>query len=157
MEYMKENGIEGDVCSNSWLRRQFEPSNPYAVTSTAFTSRIKMTMMVQRRDLSGTHIDLHYTNAHKAYLRQITILANRSFNDVVSFQMDDKAVVRFGPPGHPARAIDRNRRSLGNAELRPCSAWTTTLIPRHPSSLLWYSRIASMLTGTSLNPTTKEK
>lgn len=95
------------IPSEQWLRLQFAPKNPSAVTSLQFTGNLKVKFQVQSRQLRKSHIDLHYASATFRYLKEFAV----KFRDFcVLVAMDDKHHCKVGEPGHPVAAVERGKR-----------------------------------------------
>ena len=98
-------GIE--VPSIEWIRLQFWPRNPFSFTSKKYTGRLNIKFMVQSRQVSSDHPDVHYCAAIFKYLREFAIL----FREHAAFVcQDDKHFVKVGEPGSPVAPVERGRQ-----------------------------------------------
>ena len=96
-----------EVPSIEWIRLQFWPRNPFSFTSQKYTGRLNIKFMVQSRQVSCDHPDVHYCAAVFKYLREFAIL----FREHAAFVcQDDKHFVKVGEPGSPVVAVERGRQ-----------------------------------------------
>ena len=100
---------QSNVPSESWVRLQFWPANPFYASAARYTGRLALKHAVQSRQLSHHHPDEHYAAAVFRYLRELAVKAR----DVCSlvFQ-DDKHSMKVGEPNHPVAAVDRGKSVL---------------------------------------------
>lgn len=83
------------IPSNEWIRLQFCPSNPYAISALRYTGKFNMKFQVQRRQLRGSHVDAKY-GTYQYRLLKCFALTNKANTTLVC--MDDKAIVPVGEP-----------------------------------------------------------
>ncbi|XP_028416153.1 uncharacterized protein LOC114539744 [Dendronephthya gigantea] len=95
--------------SVKWLRYQFQPLNPNAVTAKYFKGTLNIKMMVQKRQVRVNHVDSHYCAAMWRYMREFAVM-HRDVVELVS--MDDKHKIKVGEPNYPLAAAQRGKQVL---------------------------------------------
>ena len=99
-----------DIPSESMVRFQFHPTNPYLNTASKYTGKYNVKYMVQQRLLHTRHIDSKYC------YNQWLLLKNfasewKEYSSLLS--VDDKAIVPVGEPEQPVSSnVRRLNRSL---------------------------------------------
>ena len=96
--------------TESWIRLQFYPSNPYTKAAVYYSGKFDVRYKVQQRLLRSQHMDSGYGLCIFRYLKHMAV----RFRDQVLFQcLDDKAIVPVGETGSPVSTGVRARhRSL---------------------------------------------
>ena len=97
------------IPSKSLVRLQFVPTNPYARTALAFSSKFDVQHKIQRRQLRVDHPDNHYCAALFRYFKHRAVEERSSS---VVFFCDDKAKVPVGEPAVPVSTGVRGRMSI---------------------------------------------
>ena len=93
--------------SIEWIRCQFWPRNPFSYSAKKHTGRLNIKFMVQSRQVSCDHPDVHYCAAIFKYLREFAIM----FRTQAAFVcQDDKHFIKVGEPGSPVAAVERGRQ-----------------------------------------------
>lgn len=90
--------------SETWIKLNFYPSNPYRKSATQYTGEFQVKHAVQQRLLRVQHEDANFA------FNQYTILKSFAvrWRDHSYFQcLDDKAIVPVGEPGRPVGAVNR--------------------------------------------------
>ena len=95
------------IPSVEWVRLQFWPKTPSALSSLQYTSRYKMKFMVQQRQWRCSHVDAHYGAATFRYIREYALMLS---NHCMLVSIDDKHRVKVGEPGYPVAAAEHGRR-----------------------------------------------
>ena len=106
------------IPSESLIRLQFAPKNPYTKRVLAFTSAINMQYKIQRRQLRAEHVDQHYVAAQFKILKEWAVEQKSTCRLYFS---DDKAKVSVGEPRFAVSTGVRGRTSLAPIQ--------TTLVP----------------------------
>ena len=97
------------IPSIQWLRYQFWPRKPTAMTSKRYKGNLKIKFMVQSRQFRHSHVDSHYASALFKYEREFAI----RYRDFTTFiYQDDKHTIKVGEPGFPVAAVDRGKAVL---------------------------------------------
>ena len=102
------------VPSETLVRLQFAPKNPYTKRALQFTSAIKVQYKVQRRQLRAEHVDQHYVAAQFKYLREKAIELK---GNCLLFFCDDKSKVPIGEPGLPVSTGVRGKKTLAPSDI----------------------------------------
>ena len=105
--------------SESLVRLQFVPTNPYAKSALAFTSKFEVQHKIQRRQLRVDHPDSHFCGAQFKYFKSRAVEARSSS---VVFFCDDKSKI---PVGEPSAAITTGVR--GRMSIVPTSSTLVAL------------------------------
>ena len=97
------------IPSQSLVRLQFAPRNPYTHRALNFTSRIQVQYKVQRRQLRVGHEDAHYCAAQFKYQRAKAVEMREN---AALFFCDDKAKVPIGEPGIAVSTGVRGKKTI---------------------------------------------
>ena len=118
---IKERLPEGAKCpSESWVRLQVLPTNPYYKSVVNYTGRFPVKYSVQQRLLRRKHTDSKYCAKFIRYMKEMAV---RFKTEALMLSLDDKCCVPIGQPGQPqssgVRAQQRSLRlvSVGNMAL----------------------------------------
>lgn len=100
--------LEGTpVPSLEWSRLQFWPKSKQSRTSTHYTGRLNVKLMVQRRQWRKHHDEAHYAAAIYHYEREFAV----KFRDFSCFVcLDDKHKIKVGEPYCPLAAAEHGRK-----------------------------------------------
>ncbi|XP_066928996.1 uncharacterized protein [Clytia hemisphaerica] len=105
------------IPSVKWLRYQFQPINPTTNTAKYYKGRLKIKMMVQKRQVRVHHVDAHYCAASWRYMREYAI-KHRDIVHLVS--LDDKHKIKCGEPSYPVAAVERGKKVIvGEEQVMP--------------------------------------
>ena len=97
------------IPSFQWVRLQFYPKNPRTKTASLYRKRLRIKMMVQKRQFRKSHIDEHYCAALFRYLREYSLKLR---DESMLICLDDKHRLKVGEPGYPVAAAERGRRVI---------------------------------------------
>lgn len=97
------------IPSESLVRLQFSPKNPYSHRALSFTSKIQVQYKIQRRQLRSDHVDTHYANAQFKYLKERAVQMSANVQLVCC---DDKAKVPIGEPGVAVSTGVRGKQTI---------------------------------------------
>ena len=101
---------ECKIPSNSWIRLNFWPQNPYNQAAKYYTGRFKVKYAVQQRLLRGQHMDSSYSAHLFSYVKQMAVKYTENMTMIC---VDDKPVVPIGEPGCPIlTGVRAHNRSL---------------------------------------------
>ena len=96
--------------SESCVRLQFWPTNPYHKSEVNYTGRFPVKYSVQERLLRKKHIDSKYCAKIPQYMKE---MAARFNTETLMLSMDDKCCVPVGEPGQPqSNGVRPQQRSL---------------------------------------------
>ena len=109
IEQIKKRLPDGTpVPSISWLKLNFQPSNPYHRAAMNYTERFKVRYSVQQRLLRAQHDDASYCSYQFTMLKQMA-----SMLEAEMICVDDKAVVPIGEPDKPiSTGVHAHNKSL---------------------------------------------
>ena len=98
-----------NIPCESWIRLQFWPKTPHALSKVHYTGRLDVRFMVQARQFRKTHLDAHYAAALFRYQTELAI----TFRDYSTFLcIDDKHRIKVGEPRVPVASVERGRRVI---------------------------------------------
>ena len=108
---IKEKLPERTKCpSESWVRLQFWPTNPYYKSAVNYTGRFPVKYSVQQRLLRKKHIDSKYCAKILQYIKEMALRFN---TETLILSLDGKCCVPIGEPGQPQSSVVRaQQRSL---------------------------------------------
>lgn len=90
--------------SESWLRLNFYPSNPYIESAAKYTGKFKVKYCVQQRLLRVQHEDSDFAFYQYGLLKSMAV----KWKDQALMQcLDDKAIIPVGDPKKPLPAVGR--------------------------------------------------
>ena len=99
------------VPTESWVRLQFWPTNPYSKSAGHYTRRFPVKYAVQQRVLRKTHTDSKYCAILLQYMKE---LACKYSPQTLMLSLDDKCIVPLGEPDLPqSTGVRPHHRSLG--------------------------------------------
>ena len=91
---IKERLPEGTKCpSESWVRLQFWPTNPYHTSAVNYTERFPVKYSVQQRLLRKKHIDSKYCAKILQYIKEMAVRFN---TESLMLSLDDKCCILIG-------------------------------------------------------------
>ena len=109
------NNPDALVPSESWIRLQFQPENPYANTAIRHTGQFDVKFQVQRRQMRSQTVDSKYAVVQFRLVKEFCVFHGQ---DCQLICMDDKAVIPVGEPWGPVSTGVRPHHAV----LAPASA-----------------------------------
>ena len=109
---------DDDIPSEQWVRLCFCPSNPWIKSSAAYQCRFDLQFNLLSRTAHHEHIDSEYAARVFKHLRELACELKHCGVTVAFIFADDKCSAKVGEPGDPIGAVERNKRVVGNNELR---------------------------------------
>ena len=96
-----------EIQSQQWLRLQFAPMTPTAISSLQFPGKLDVRFAVQPRLYKKQHQDMHYALALFRYWKEMAIQFREPTAVAV---MDDAHHCQVREPDCPVAAVDRGKR-----------------------------------------------
>lgn len=90
--------------SDSWIRLNFCPSNPYANSAAQYTGQFRVKHAVQQCILRAKHVDSEFAYYQFTLLKHFSV----KWREHTMMQcLDDKAIIPIGEPGKPTTVYSR--------------------------------------------------
>lgn len=94
------------------------PSHPGRVTSSRYSSKLKIIFRMQSRSARKLHMDAHYVNVQSVLKREWACdLAGRGV-DILFISDDDRCKIPVGAPGFAQASVSRQRRAIAGVLVR---------------------------------------
>ena len=105
-----EKAPEGTLApSESWIRYQFFPTNPYMRAAAKYTGQFNLKYKIQQRLLRAHHVDSKYCMMQWHYLKEFCVKWKDS---ILLASVDDKAIIPVGEPALPISNVRRHGKSI---------------------------------------------
>ena len=109
---------EDDIPSEQWVRMCFCPSNPWLKSSAAYQCRFDLQFNLLSRTAHHEHVDSEYAARVFKHLRELACELKALGIRIAFIFADDKCSAKVGELGDAVAAVERNKRVIGNNELR---------------------------------------
>lgn len=97
------------IPSIQWLKYQFQPRHPRTNAGKYYKCKMKIKMMIQKRQFRKAHPDEHYCAAIWRYMREYAVLYREKCHLI---SLDDKHRISVGEPRFPVAAAERGKQVL---------------------------------------------